>query len=264
MGGGPKPQSTSPNNLRTSSSTAASSASAYSNVTTSASSASGSASGHARTPSAEYRSGYPNHPSLEPERPESPLRKARSTPFIRRPVRYEPAQPILRQHRSIAPPLPPLPPLPPSPPVPPTTGRHPCPVHLASRAVRRTVRVRPARRSARACRPASPSARRLRLCRWPRRALVFSVVAPCAQPDRHSPSGLPSSSRISGSSSPRTPPNGGGKGHSSFMHITPEQPHSRMSRLWSRARAGLSKGPEQGKTDGMGKGELRALKGEGA
>ena len=34
-----------------------------------------------------------------------------------------------------------------------------------------------------------------------------------------------------------------------------------MSRLWSRARAGLSKGPEQGKTDGMGKGEFKGAEG---
>ncbi|KZT71035.1 hypothetical protein DAEQUDRAFT_157116 [Daedalea quercina L-15889] len=253
-----KPRSAAPTDVRASSSTAASSASAYSSAATSATSASGSSpgAGHARTPSAEYRSrGIQTQPPPS-ARPESPLRKARSTPFISRPVRYyEPAQPILQQKRAVAPPLPPLPALPPLPPVPPVAYL-PGSLGLARYATISPSTPREAERTGAGA-----------------RASAMRVAPHAASPEGHpswrrvhSPVGTPTTaSPASSPPSPRTPPNaaaGAAGGHSSFMHITPEQPqaHSRMSRLWSRARAGLGAGrsPEEAKGgEGGGGGDAR-------
>lgn len=239
-----KPQPVMHYNIRTSSSTGTSSASAYSSLPHTASSTSSSVPGHARTPSAEYRSrGIQTHVPPEPARPESPLRKARSTPFIRRPVRYEPAQPILQQKRAIAPPLPPLPSLPPLPPIPPSNGLGQLPgsLALARSATHSPNTSRESERARVSSMRASPSA-----------PFADGHTPPSVswrrahQPIGSSPTEIAAvssaRSRMSGTQSPHTPPNGGGQ--SSFMHITPEQPNSRMSRLWNRARAGLSRTPE--------------------
>lgn len=123
-------------------------------------------------------------------RPESPLRKTKSVPFIRRPVRQvqttadqaptPPTKPPRHPRPSRAPPAPPL----------------PTSLSLASRT-------------------------------------SHSLCHPTARP-RSRPRADP----------PRTPPNhteeSGEEGLKSFMHITPEQNASRVSRLWKSARAGAT------------------------
>ncbi|KAF9820408.1 hypothetical protein IEO21_01417 [Rhodonia placenta] len=159
------------------------------------------------TSSGEYRSrGTQAGDGRVRARPDSPLRKAKSVPFIRRSIRREEPPPV-----PVPPPHPPAPA--PASALQHTQHRHrphapPLPTSLSLAGAQ--------------CNAPSP----------PQRQSKTLVRA-------HSHSHVRGESQAG--SPPRTPPNGDA-GMQSFMHITPEQPPSRMSRLWNRARAGISMG----------------------